>query len=178
MVFDGILPYIFRGRVDLSPAAHFPDTERMLPMVQNPAYRFETLQLHAGQESPDPATGARAVPIYQTASYVFHNSAHAAARFGLTDPGNIYGRLTNSTEDVFEKRIAALEGVRNAVPCYSMDMFGTLGTERLNLQVMSVPDTMNLLTVTNGRLPEAENECVVDNQMAAEACARLAIRSA
>ena len=73
-------------------------------------YRFETLQLHVGQEQPDPATDARAVPIYQTASYVFHNSAHAAARFGLADAGNIYGRLTNSTQDVLEKRIAALEG--------------------------------------------------------------------
>ena len=73
-------------------------------------YRFETLQLHVGQEQPDPATDSRAVPIYQTTSYVFRNSAHAAARFGLADPGNIYGRLTNSTQDVLEKRIAALEG--------------------------------------------------------------------
>lgn len=73
-------------------------------------YRFETLQLHVGQEQPDPATDARAVPIYQTTSYVFHNSAHAEARFGLADAGNIYGRLTNSTQDVLEKRIAALEG--------------------------------------------------------------------
>ena len=73
-------------------------------------FKFETLQLHVGQESPDPATDARAVPIYQTSSYVFRNSEHAAARFGLTDAGNIYGRLTNPTEDVFEKRIAALEG--------------------------------------------------------------------
>lgn len=72
--------------------------------------RFETLQLHVGQETPDPATDARAVPIYQTSSYVFHNSEHAAARFNLTDAGNIYGRLTNPTEDVFEKRIAVLEG--------------------------------------------------------------------
>ena len=72
--------------------------------------RFETLQLHVGQEQADPATDARAVPIYQTTSYVFHNSAHAADRFGLRDPGNIYGRLTNSTQDVLEKRIAALEG--------------------------------------------------------------------
>ncbi len=71
---------------------------------------FETLQLHVGQEEADPATGARAVPIYQTTSYVFNNSAHAADRFGLTDAGNIYGRLTNPTEDVLEKRIAALEG--------------------------------------------------------------------
>ena len=71
---------------------------------------FETLQLHVGQETPDPATDARAVPIYQTTSYVFRDSAHAAARFGLQDAGNIYGRLTNSTQDVFEKRVAALEG--------------------------------------------------------------------
>lgn len=71
---------------------------------------FETLQLHVGQEQPDPATDARAVPIYQTTSYVFRDSAHAAARFGLQDAGNIYGRLTNSTQDVFEKRVAALEG--------------------------------------------------------------------
>lgn len=73
-------------------------------------YRFETLQLHVGQEQADPATDSRAVPIYQTTSYVFHDSAHAAARFGLSDPGNIYGRLTNSTQDVLEKRLAALEG--------------------------------------------------------------------
>lgn len=71
---------------------------------------FETLQLHVGQEQPDPATDARAVPIYQTTSYVFRNSAHAAARFGLQDAGNIYGRLTNSTQGVFEERVAALEG--------------------------------------------------------------------
>mgnify|MGYP000054895476 CR=1 FL=1 len=73
-------------------------------------FKFETLQLHVGQEQPDPVTDARAVPIYQTSSYVFRNCDHAAARFGLTDAGNIYGRLTNPTEDVFEKRIAALEG--------------------------------------------------------------------
>ena len=73
-------------------------------------YKFETLQLHVGQEQADPATDSRAVPIYQTTSYVFHNSAHAAARFSLTDAGNIYGRLTNSTQDVLEKRLAALEG--------------------------------------------------------------------
>ncbi|MBR6322576.1 MAG: O-acetylhomoserine aminocarboxypropyltransferase/cysteine synthase, partial [Lachnospiraceae bacterium] len=73
-------------------------------------YRFETLQLHVGQEQADPATDARAVPIYQTTSYVFHNSRHAADRFGLADAGNIYGRLTNSTQEVLEKRIAALEG--------------------------------------------------------------------
>ncbi|MBD5477675.1 MAG: O-acetylhomoserine aminocarboxypropyltransferase/cysteine synthase [Lachnospiraceae bacterium] len=73
-------------------------------------YKFETLQLHVGQEQPDPATDSRAVPIYQTTSYVFKDSAHAAARFGLADAGNIYGRLTNSTQDVLEKRLAALEG--------------------------------------------------------------------
>ena len=73
-------------------------------------YKFETLQLHVGQEQADPATDSRAVPIYQTTSYVFHNSRHAADRFGLADPGNIYGRLTNSTQDVLEKRLAALEG--------------------------------------------------------------------
>ena len=73
-------------------------------------YKFETLQLHVGQETADPATDSRAVPIYATTSYVFHDCAHAAARFGLADAGNIYGRLTNSTQEVFEKRIAALEG--------------------------------------------------------------------
>ena len=73
-------------------------------------FHFETLQLHVGQEQPDPATDARAVPIYQTSSYVFQSCDHAAARFDLTDSGNIYGRLTNPTEDVFERRIAALEG--------------------------------------------------------------------
>ena len=73
-------------------------------------YHFETLQLHVGQEQADPASDARAVPIYATTSYVFHNSQHAADRFSLADSGNIYGRLTNSTQDVFEKRIAALEG--------------------------------------------------------------------
>ena len=72
--------------------------------------RFETLQLHVGQEQADIASDARAVPIYQTTSYVFRNSQHAADRFGLADPGNIYGRLTNSTQDVLEKRVAALEG--------------------------------------------------------------------
>ena len=73
-------------------------------------FKFETLQLHVGQEHPDSVTDARAVPIYQTSSYVFRNSEHAAARFGLSDAGNIYGRLTNPTQDVFERRIAALEG--------------------------------------------------------------------
>ena len=78
-------------------------------------YKFETIQLHAGQENPDPATDARAVPIYATTSYVFRDSAHAAARFGLADAGNIYGRLTNSTQDVLEQRVAALEGGAAAI---------------------------------------------------------------
>lgn len=78
--------------------------------METAALHFETLQLHAGQEQPDPATGARAVPVYQTASYVFHNSQHAADRFGLRDAGNIYGRLTNPTQGVLEERMAALEG--------------------------------------------------------------------
>lgn len=78
--------------------------------MNNKQLKFETLQLHVGQETPDSATGSRAVPIYQTASYVFDNSAHAQARFNLSDAGNIYGRLTNSTQDVLEKRVAALEG--------------------------------------------------------------------
>ena len=73
-------------------------------------FHLETLALHVGQEQPDPASDARAVPIYQTTSYVFRNSQHAADRFGLRDAGNIYGRLTNSTQDVLEKRVAALEG--------------------------------------------------------------------
>ena len=78
--------------------------------MANNKYHFETIQLHAGQENPDPATDSRAVPIYQTTSYVFKNSDHAQARFNLTDAGNIYGRLTNSTQGVFEERMAALEG--------------------------------------------------------------------
>ena len=82
----------------------------MAAITDTSKWGFETKQIHIGQEAADPATDSRAVPIYQTTSYVFHNSAHAAARFGLADAGNIYGRLTNSTQDVFEKRIAALEG--------------------------------------------------------------------
>ncbi len=78
-------------------------------------YRFETLQLHVGQEAADPATDARAVPIYQTTSYVFHNSKHAAGRFALTEPGNVYGRLTNPTQEALEKRVAALEGGTGAL---------------------------------------------------------------
>ena len=77
------------------------------------SYHFETLQLHVGQEQPDPATGARAVPIYQTTSYVFRDCAQAAARFGLTDAGNIYGRLTNSTQDVLEQRVAQKRAIHD-----------------------------------------------------------------
>lgn len=83
--------------------------------MSNQHLHFETLQVHAGQENPDPATGARAVPIYQTAAYVFNNSAHAADRFALRDPGNIYSRLTNPTQEVFENRMAALEGGTGAI---------------------------------------------------------------
>mgnify|MGYP003178138852 CR=1 FL=1 len=79
-------------------------------MSEQKNYRFETLQLHAGQESPDPATGARCVPVYQTAAYVFEDTAQAEARFALAEPGNIYSRLTNPTLDIFERRMAALEG--------------------------------------------------------------------
>ena len=82
----------------------------MAKITNTDNWAFETKQLHIGQEEPDPASDARAVPIYQTTSYVFRNSDHAAARFGLADAGNIYGRLTNSTQDVLEKRLAALEG--------------------------------------------------------------------
>ena len=89
---------------------------------------FETLQLHVGQEQPDPTTDARAVPIYQTTSYVFHNSAHAAARFELKDAGNIYGRLTNPTQNVLEERLAALEGGVAALRAQppSLTLFKTL----------------------------------------------------
>ena len=87
--------------------------------TENRSYRFETLQLHVGQENPDPATGARAVPIYQTTSFVFENSAQAAGRFGLSEGGNIYARLMNPTSDVFEKRIAALEGGVAALATFS-----------------------------------------------------------
>lgn len=96
---NGWFPFFFELKL--------PEKERENIMTD---YKFETLQLHVGQEQADPATDARAVPIYQTTSYVFHNSKHAADRFGLADAGNIYGRLTNSTQDVLEKRLAALEG--------------------------------------------------------------------
>ena len=88
----------------------FADRKGPLFMSEERKYHFETLQLHVGQEQADPATDARAVPIYQTTSFVFHNAQHAADRFALKDAGNVYGRLTNPTEDVFSKRIAALEG--------------------------------------------------------------------
>ncbi|MFR4318452.1 MAG: PLP-dependent transferase [Eubacterium sp.] len=88
-------------------------------------YKFETLQLHVGQENPDPATDARAVPIYQTTSYVFKNSAHAAARFGLADAGNIYGRLTNSTQGVFEDRIEDLKVVLQDLQLHQVQLLHT-----------------------------------------------------
>ncbi len=118
-------------------------------------YRFETLQLHVGQEEADPATDARAVPIYQTTSYVFHNSEHAAARFGLTDPGNIYGRLTNSTQAVFEERIAALEGgvaglalaSGAAAITYTIEALATAG-EHIVAQKTIYGGTYNLLAHT------------------------------
>ena len=97
-------------------------------------YKFETLQLHVGQEQADPATDSRAVPIYQTTSYVFHNSQHAADRFGLKDAGNIYGRLTNSTQDVLEKRLAALEGGSAALAVAS-------GAAAITYTVQALADT-------------------------------------
>lgn len=87
-------------------------------MSEQKNYRFETLQLHAGQESPDPATGARCVPVYQTAAYVFEDTAQAEARFALAEPGNIYSRLTNPTLDIFERRMAALEGALRRWPLH------------------------------------------------------------
>ena len=110
----------------------------------NKKYRFETLQLHVGQEQADPATDSRAVPIYQTTSYVFHNFDHAEARFGLADPGNIYGRLTNSTQGVFEDRIAALEG-------------GTAGTWSPGAAVSSTPcaTSPSLVTTSSSRTSTA-----------------------
>lgn len=118
-------------------------------------YKFETLQLHVGQEKADPATDARAVPIYQTTSYVFHNSQHAADRFGLADPGNIYGRLTNSTQDVLEKRIAALEGGSAALAVasgaaaisYTIEALASAG-EHIVAQKTIYGGTYNLLAHT------------------------------
>jgi len=89
---------------------YIKSSKEWIQMAEKRNYRFETLQVHAGQEQPDPATDARAVPIYQTTSYVFANSAQAAGRFSLTEPGNIYSRIMNPTSDVFEKRMTALEG--------------------------------------------------------------------
>ena len=86
------------------------EEQKMANINDSKNWSFETKQLHIGQEQADPATDARAVPIYASASFVFHNSQHAADRFGLKDAGNIYGRLTNPTQDIFEKRIASLEG--------------------------------------------------------------------
>jgi len=125
-------------------------------------FKFETLQLHVGQEQPDPVTDARAVPIYQTSSYVFRNSQHAADRFGLKDAGNIYGRLTNPTEDVFEKRIAALEGGTAALAVASGAAAITYTIENLAQQgdhIVSAKNiyggSFNLLDIFN--LEEVEN---------------------
>ena len=118
-------------------------------------YRFETLQIHAGQEVPDPVSDSRAVPIYATTAYVFHNAEHAAARFGLTDPGNIYGRLTNSTQGAFENRIAALEGgvaglavsSGAAAITYAIQALATKG-EHIVAQKTIYGGTVNLLAHT------------------------------
>ena len=118
-------------------------------------YKFETLQLHVGQEQPDPATDSRAVPIYQTTSYVFKNSAHAAARFGLADAGNIYGRLTNSTQGVLEERVAALEGGVAALALasgaaaitYAIEALATAG-EHIVAQKTIYGGSFNLLSHT------------------------------
>ena len=107
---------------------------------------FETLQLHVGQEHADPASDARAVPIYQTSSYVFHNSAHAAARFGLADPGNIYSRLTNTTQDILEQRIAALEGGVGALAVAS----GAAPADLDNFEKAIRPETKLLFIETFG----------------------------
>ena len=122
-------------------------------------YRFETLQLHVGQEQPDPATDSRAVPIYQTTSYVFKNSAHAAARFGLADAGNIYGRLTNSTQDVFEKRIAALEGGVAALATASGAAAITCSYEESNFLVGNV-DKYTIVIWMEGDDPECVDRII------------------
>ena len=125
----------------------------------NNNYKFETLQLHVGQEQPDPATDSRAVPIYQTTSYVFRNCAHAAARFGLTDAGNIYGRLTNSTQDVLEKRLAALEGGVAALATAS-------GAAAISYTIHTLPQFGVSTTFVNSHdLTEVEN-AIQDNTKA------------
>ena len=144
-------------------------------MSHIPFHRFETLQLHAGQETADPATDARAVPIYQTTSYVFHNAAHAAARFHLEEPGNIYGRLTNSTQDVLEKRVAALEGGVAAVAVsagQTASMLAILNIARAGDHIVAVASlyggTVSLFTNTFSKLgieftfvqPDADSETV------------------
>ena len=120
-------------------------------------YKFETLQLHVGQEHADPATDARAVPIYQTTSYVFHDSAHAAARFGLADAGNIYGRLTNSTQGVLEERVAALEGGVAALALASGAAAITYTIEALASELNLSPEVYASYE-ENGKDPE-EHQC-------------------
>ena len=123
-------------------------------MSHIPFHRFETLQLHAGQETADPATDARAVPIYQTTSYVFHNAAHAAARFHLEEPGNIYGRLTNATQGVLEARVAAWRGnrrpgggLRRSAIAYTIQALAQAG-EHIVAQRTLYGGTYNLLSHT------------------------------
>ena len=115
-------------------------------MAHNFSYRFETLQLHAGQENPDPATGARAVPIYQTAAYVFPDAAHAAARFALEEPGNIYGRLTNPTQEVLERRMAALEGGSAALAVAS-------GAAAITYTIQALTTTLYAMSVPADQIP-------------------------
>ena len=114
-------------------------------------YKFETLQLHVGQETPDPATDSRAVPIYATTSYVFKDSAQAAGRFGLTEGGNIYTRLMNPTSDVFEKRIAALEGGAAALATASGSQ--THLRSRDSIQLLSIPPIPKILKRQFNRTP-------------------------
>ena len=118
-------------------------------------YKFETLQLHVGQEQADPATDSRAVPIYQTTSYVFHNSQHAADRFGLKDAGNIYGRLTNSTQDVLEKRLAALEGGSAALALASGAAAVTYAFKAVAKAGDHIVSAKNISAVSNSPIPNA-----------------------
>ena len=108
------------------------------------AYKFETLQVHAGQEAPDPATDARAVPIYATTSYVFRDSAQAAGRFALTEEGNIYTRLMNPTTDIFEKRVAALEGGAGALATASGSAAITYAVQNIALAGDHIVSSVNL----------------------------------
>ena len=129
-------------------------------------YKFETLQLHVGQEQADPATDSRAVPIYQTTSYVFHNSKHAADRFGLADAGNIYGRLTNSTQDVLEKRLAALEGGSAALAVSSGAAAKTIYGGSFNLLSHTLPQYGVTTTFVDAHNLEEVEGAIQDNTRA------------